>query len=393
MKTPTRGAWLFLPFVVCCGARTSLELARGSSPDSGGSLESGGSSGASTGGVPTGGASTGGVATGGMSSSNSDGGTGGSEGGTGGAPMQPTSFCPLDFGRARTVDLWAGASELFLVLEDDVGTGVWSKAFEGGEWNLLWRADALLGGVPSLTGFPEGGPLAVYGVDEPCGIMFLDGGELTCSAMTAPVYDLHVVSSTDAYAVTGDSIIRYTGGEWVFANALPDAGEFQLATSVWADEDTLLVATDWSDSALIYAAREGSQELRGELSVQNETFTNVEASGGSEWLLTKDGELYVQWEGASRWYLFTFWSGECSDFQEVWLQGPARYVRNQHSVTRLDDSEILRLVDLPCEGTATISSAVTTPTEDLYVAILDSAVSACSGVFISKWNGESWSHF
>lgn len=365
-----------------CGARTGLELARGGALDAGGEPESGGTGGQTAGGA--GGSASDGASTGGAP-------TGGASGGDGGSP-QTAPFCPLDFGAAEAVSLWAGSSELFVVAEDNRQLALWSKPYAGGEWLLLWRQDILARSAPTLTGFPDGGPLVLYG-GEPCGVQFFYGDRVTCELSGTPTYDLHVVSSTEAYAATAQGILHFDGYTWTAAAPLPDAGVFQFTKSVWADANRLLVLTAWGDSALIYAARNGTMALRGELSVDNETFTNVEANSESEWLLTEDGELYVRWEGTSQWYLSTFFSGECSDFEEVWLHGPARYVRNRHSVTLLNDVENLRLVDLPCDSSATIASAVTSPEGDLYVALLDEALSACSGVVITKGHGATVSSF
>lgn len=351
-----------------------------------GSAGAGGQATSGTGGSASGGVSTGGAATGGAPTG------GASDGGADGGSTQMSQFCPSGFGPARAVDLWAGPRELFVVAGDNRQRGVWSKPYAGGEWKLLWREDVLGSTAPSLTGFPEGGPLVLYG-GAPCGVQFLSGDMLTCELADTPTYDVHIVSGTEVYAATTLGILLYDGSAWTASAPLPDAGVFQFAKSVWADANRLLVVTAWGDSALIYAARNGTMALRGELSVDNETFTNVEADDESEWLLTEHGELYVQWEGTSRWYLSTFFSGECSDFEEVWLHGRARYVRSRHSVTRLDDVENLRLVDLPCDSSATISSAVTSPEGDLYVALIDDVLSACGGVVITKGHGATASSF
>jgi len=327
---------------------------------------------------------SGGVPSGGSSSS----------GGTGGMLPPGETFCADGFGSIEHIDLWASSQELFVVLHDAAKMEIWSRYLAGGSWQLIWQEDGPLYGVPSLTGFPEDGPLVLYGL-SPCGIQFLQNGELTCSGAIAPVYDVHVVGAGSAYATTGDTVLRYTGSQWQFESSLSMGGEAQLATSVWADADSLFVTTDAGGSGRIYTDRDDDGTLQGELEATSQLFTNVEATEGSEWLLTRSGDVYVHWDGGNKWYLNTFFDQECSSFRELWIAGPARYMRTSHSFIRSDEQSAYWLLDLPCDGATTIAAATSDGVEKAYVALLDASLETtdCRRVSVIEWNGVNWQDF
>lgn len=134
--------------------------------------------------------------------------------------MEPTStpFCVPTHDIPRSVDAWADARGLFLLV-DDAERGATLSQYDGARW-ISWMFAAHASGAPGvshLTGVADG-PLFVWPLD--CPLARIDApGELSCFAVPTASSDL---------LVTGVELARIDRG-WV----LGSVGDVTHAYQIW----------------------------------------------------------------------------------------------------------------------------------------------------------------
>lgn len=295
------------------------------------------------------------------------------------AGAQP--FC----GPRGTLDglsVWSDDRGVFVLTDQSPAAEVIESNNDGG-WQEVYRGKAQ-SQLMRLGGFANG-PLVLYGLAA-CGIRFVEAGASHCSAPISFSSGVNTVRSNLAYAVEGDSVLRYQGSLWMQLDVLQPAGQVQ-AQSIWSDGNVLLIV---SSPGGVFVSTDG-----GAFTPQTGLpSARVRSAWGFAlddlWVGDDSGNL-VHSDG-TRWGVS--WTDTACGGRSImglWGVRGTVFFYTRSSVGYWDGSRVHLILDAGCGATAEVTSLWGNSPNEVFFTIRDSAQadSSCGAAAVMLYDGTS----
>jgi hypothetical protein len=313
-------------------------------------------------------------------------------------------FCAPYAGSAAGFGVWADSRGVFALASSDpcpptIGAGGCgielpgtSLQFNDGKgWRTLLQVEPGNAWGLEFTGFPNG-PLVIRG--GKCGISFVENGIATCSRSTSmEMGAVFVVNDTLAYAIDGQWVLKYAGGNWSTVASIPTA-----PSAIWADESTIVVAG--SDQA-VYAKTSDSAGFAPLPDVPAGSYTSAWGFGPHDLWFGNSGGQLAHYDGTA-WQVVPTGTRSATNpaVYEMWGSGGTLYFGTVLEVGRWRNGTVDLVLSPPADADVAVFPASITglwglSASEVFVSVSDNRYTqyACGGSFVIWFDGSVWHEY